>query len=114
MPETLVAILAVLKAGGAYVPIHPKYPKNRIAHILKDTAARLLLTRKSLEPSLPPADGTRRVFIDEVLKHNSDRPAPLTHPEDLAYVIYTSGSTGQPKGVAIEHRNAIAFIHWAK
>ena len=35
-------------------------------------------------------------------------------PDNLAYVIYTSGSTGQPKGVAIEHRNTVAFLHWAR
>ena len=35
-------------------------------------------------------------------------------PDNLAYVIYTSGSTGQPKGVAIEHRNTVALLHWAK
>ncbi len=111
--ETIVAILAILKAGGAYVPIDPKYPKDRIAYILKDAAAPLLLTQRSLEPSMPPENGSRRMFIDEVLQYSSDRPAPLTHPADLAYVIYTSGSTGQPKGVAIEHRNAIALISWA-
>jgi amino acid adenylation domain-containing protein len=111
--ETLVAILAILKAGGAYVPIDPKYPKDRIAYILKDAAAPLLLTQKSLAPSLPPEDGSRRIFIDDILQYSSDRPVPVTHPEDLAYVIYTSGSTGQPKGVAIEHRNTIALIHWA-
>ena len=35
-------------------------------------------------------------------------------PDNLAYVIYTSGSTGQPKGVAIEHRNTVALLYWAK
>ena len=111
--ETLVAILAILKAGGAYVPIDPKYPKDRIAYILKDAAAPLILTQKSLASSLPPENGSRRIFIDDVLQYTSDRPAAATRPEDLAYVIYTSGSTGLPKGVAIEHRNTIAFIHWA-
>src|SRR5947199_9131230 len=32
----------------------------------------------------------------------------------MAYVIYTSGSPGEPKGVAIEHRSAVAFARWAR
>lgn len=112
--ETVVAILAVLKAGGAYVPIDPKYPKDRIAYILQDASAPILLTQQSLADSLPPENGSRRIFIDDVLQYSSDRPASETVPTDLAYVIYTSGSTGLPKGVAIEHRNAIALIAWAQ
>ncbi len=111
--ETVVAILAVLKAGGAYVPIDPKYPKDRISHILQDAAAPLLLTQRSLVDALPPENGSLRFFIDDVLKYSSDRPPTVTRPADLAYVIYTSGSTGLPKGVAIEHRNVIALIGWA-
>ena len=38
----------------------------------------------------------------------------MARAHNLAYVIYTSGSTGQPKGVAIEHRSAVAFLHWVK
>ncbi len=112
--EMLVAILAVLKAGGAYVPIDPKYPKDRIAYILKDASAPVLLTQHALADSLPAEDGSKRVFIDDVLSQSADRRSFDTRPEDLAYVIYTSGSTGLPKGVAIEHRNTIALIGWAK
>lgn len=112
--ETVVAILAVLKAGGAYVPIDPKYPKDRISHILTDSAAPVLLPQQSLADSLPELSGSQRIFIDDVLEFSADRPLAATNPQDLAYVIYTSGSTGLPKGVAIEHRNAIALIGWAK
>ncbi|MEO8615082.1 MAG: amino acid adenylation domain-containing protein [Luteolibacter sp.] len=112
--EMIIAILAVLKAGGAYVPIDPKYPKDRIAYILKDASAPVLLTERSLLDSLPPEDETRRLLIDDVLATSADRCPSQTVPQDLAYVIYTSGSTGQPKGVAIEHRNAIALIGWAQ
>ena len=112
--EMIIAILAVLKAGGAYVPIDPKYPKDRIAYILKDASAPVLLTERSLVDSLPPEDETRRLFIDDVLSNVADRQPSQTVPQDLAYVIYTSGSTGQPKGVAIEHGNAIALIGWAQ
>jgi len=112
--ETLVAILAVLKAGGAYVPIDPKYPKDRIAYILEDSAAPILLTQRSLAGTLPAENTSHHLFIDDALQHSSDRPASDTMPQDLAYVIYTSGSTGRPKGVAIEHRNAIALIGWAR
>ncbi|HVJ46283.1 MAG TPA: amino acid adenylation domain-containing protein, partial [Luteolibacter sp.] len=112
--EMLVAILAVLKAGGCYVPIDPKYPADRIAYILQDSKAPLLLTTKSLDSSLPSDEATRKAFIDDCLQFSEPRVSSQTRPEDLAYVIYTSGSTGQPKGVAIEHRNTVALIDWAK
>ncbi|RYE36011.1 MAG: amino acid adenylation domain-containing protein, partial [Hyphomicrobiales bacterium] len=112
-PEMLIAILAVLKAGGAYVPIDPNYPKDRIAYILKDAAAPVLLTQRALVDTLPADTASRRIFIDDATEHSADRSVSRTNPEDLAYVIYTSGSTGLPKGVAIEHRNTIALIGWA-
>ncbi|RYD60744.1 MAG: amino acid adenylation domain-containing protein, partial [Verrucomicrobiaceae bacterium] len=112
--ETLIAILAVLKSGGAYLPIDPKYPADRIAYILNDANAPILLTQRSLVPTLPPEENSRRIFIDYALENSADRVASATQPDDLAYVIYTSGSTGLPKGVAIEHRNAIALIGWAQ
>ncbi len=112
--QTIVAILATLKAGGAYVPIDPKYPADRVAHILADSAAPILLTQRSLLKSLPPEGASKHIFIDDCLNYSADRIPSPARPEDLAYVIYTSGSTGRPKGVAIEHRNTIALIAWAK
>ncbi|HEV2852268.1 MAG TPA: amino acid adenylation domain-containing protein [Thermoanaerobaculia bacterium] len=117
--ELVVSLLAVLKAGGAYVPIDPAYPRQRVATLLTNSRAAVLLTRRSLladfADSLPPA--AVPLFVEEIAEETEDaaavpRPQPL--PGNLAYVIYTSGSTGEPKGVAIEHRSAVAFARWAR
>lgn len=121
-PELVVCLLAVLKAGGAYVPIDPNYPQQRVAFMLEDTGAPVLLTQKSLVGRLP-SGVSRAICLDEegTAKDLSARPEgnPVagkkeTKETDLAYVIFTSGSTGRPKGVALEHRNAVKFIQWAK
>jgi len=108
--EMVVGLLAVLKAGGAYVPIDPAYPPDRVAFILEDTAAPVLLTQKSLSSTLPPhsahvvcLDGLREEIITEPLTAN-------VSPDNLAYIIYTSGSTGKPKGVMVTHRNVVRLF----
>jgi amino acid adenylation domain-containing protein/FkbH-like protein len=120
--EMVAGILGTLKAGGAYVPMDPSYPKDRIAFMLNDAKASVLLTQRKQLPSLAKTDA-KVICLDEVDWESSNRES-LTWPNStrqnqsgqspLAYVIYTSGSTGQPKGVAIEHRNAVAFVSWAK
>ncbi len=117
--ELVVALLAVLKAGGAYVPIDPAYPRQRVATLLASSGAAVLLTRRSLleefGASLPPA--AVPVFLDEeeeTREISAALPATPPRSDNLAYVIYTSGSTGDPKGVAIEHRSAVAFARWAR
>ncbi|KJR63083.1 hypothetical protein VY88_23170 [Azospirillum thiophilum] len=110
-------LLAILKAGGAYVPLDPDYPADRVAYMLADSQAALVLTQRSLLPRLPVCEGLRVVALDDPaldLEHGpEDDPRPVNRAEDAAYVIYTSGSTGRPKGVVIEHRNASALIDWA-
>jgi amino acid adenylation domain-containing protein len=106
-PELVVAILAVLKAGGAYVPLDPAYPAERLAFMLADSGAPLLLTRLPLPEGLPPhAAGIVCLDADrERIEAESARaPAAGVRPDQLAYVIYTSGSTGTPKGVMVSHR----------
>ncbi len=113
----LVGILGVLKAGGAYVPLDPAYPKERLAFILQDARAPILLTQESLRGFLPDNSG-RLLCLDSdwssIHIHSQENPACRAQSSDLAYVIYTSGSTGQPKGVAIENRAAVALIFWAR
>ncbi|HEX2079726.1 MAG TPA: amino acid adenylation domain-containing protein, partial [Longimicrobium sp.] len=105
--ELVVAILAVLKAGGAYVPLDPAYPAERLAFMLADSGARLLLTRLPLPEGLPP-HAAEVVCLDadreRIEAESAQAPAAGALPENLAYVIYTSGSTGTPKGVMVPHR----------
>ncbi|MCX5661183.1 MAG: amino acid adenylation domain-containing protein [Planctomycetota bacterium] len=106
-PETIVAVLAVMKAGGAYVPLDPSYPADRLAFMMQDSKAPLLLTTSDLLPALPP-HGAKALCLDTLAAEISAQPdgrvASGVSARNLAYVIYTSGSTGKPKGVMVEHR----------
>jgi amino acid adenylation domain-containing protein len=120
--EMVVGLLGILKAGGAYVPLDPNYPRERLAFMLKDAEVDLLLTQKTiLEDGRRPVfneSGYEIVCLDKnwemIARESSQNPERRAGPKNLAYVIYTSGSTGRPKGVAIEHRNTVAMLQWAK
>ncbi|WP_277964676.1 non-ribosomal peptide synthetase [Pseudomonas sp. RIT-To-2] len=111
----VVAMLAVLKAGGGYVPLDPQYPRERLAYMLQDSCAPVLLSHSSLAPQLPASEAVRTLLLDRTaLEDFPDHdPLPWATPANLAYSIYTSGSTGHPKGVLIEHGNVSALIDWA-
>jgi amino acid adenylation domain-containing protein len=111
--EMVVGALGVLRAGGAYVPLDPAYPSERLAFMLDDAHAPVLVSSPRIAERLP---GGRRqvVLIDDPrigdLSHEA--PAVAIEPGDLAYVIYTSGSTGTPKGVEITHRGLANLVDW--
>ena len=110
--DMLVALLAVLKAGAAYVPLDPEYPPDRIALILEDVAAKVVLTQASVENRLPRGAGgvVRLDESDGEFAREEQVDLGVEVPADaLAYAVYTSGSTGRPKGVAMSHR-AIANL----
>lgn len=110
--EMVVALLGILKAGGAYVPLDLKYPKERIEFILRDAAARVLVTQRSLNFG---QDVAHPVYLDDVIPQDAASPGDVrVTPASLAYVIYTSGSTGKPKGVGIEHHSPVSFLHWIR
>ena len=112
-PELISAILGILKAGGAYVPVNPKYPRSRIAMMLEDAGAKVLLTQERMLGSLPEHH-LRTVLLDaqacEIARESADDPRVEVSPESAAYVIYTSGSTGRPKGVVVPHRAVLRLV----
>ncbi len=112
----LIALLAVLKAGGAYVPLDPDYPVERVAYMLDDSCARVLLTEQAVAATLSVPAETAVLMLDQLdlSRYPLSAPHSSVTPDNLAYVIYTSGSTGKPKGVAIAHRNVLALIDWSK
>jgi amino acid adenylation domain-containing protein len=116
--EMVVGVLGILKAGGAYVPLDPENPRERLAFILADTQARVLLTQERLLERLPGETGARVICLDadwETIAGESDRTSPArTTYENLAYVIYTSGSTGRPKAVMMPHRALVNLITFQK
>ncbi|MFC8313387.1 amino acid adenylation domain-containing protein [Gordonia sp. NPDC057258] len=122
--DSLVAIWAIVKAGAAYVPIDPEYPADRIAHMLDDSGAQLVVTTSSSWERIAESSAGSEVptlVLDAAstrtrMKHSS--PAPITdaerastiRPDQLAYIIYTSGSTGKPKGVLVPH-SGLRAVH---
>ncbi len=103
-PEMIIGIVGILKAGGAYLPIDPKYPKERIRYILKDSAAKILLTQGNLADELAFKGQIIDLNVQELYQGDDTNLLPRNSADDLAYIIYTSGSTGKPKGVMVEHR----------
>jgi len=113
--ELVVGMLGILKAGGAYVPLDPGYPAERLALMLEDTQAPVLLTQAALLGQLPRFGG-EVICLERDAARWATRPClpppGSSAPGDLAYVIYTSGSTGTPKGVMIEHRSLANHMQW--
>jgi amino acid adenylation domain-containing protein len=105
--------LGILKAGGAYVSLDPTYPKERLAFMLEDTRAPVVLAEKALLPDLP--NGAAQVVClsedwPEIVRESEENPRSDCTTENLAYVIYTSGSTGTPKGVEVPHRGVVRLL----
>jgi natural product biosynthesis luciferase-like monooxygenase protein len=110
--EMVVGLVGILKAGAAYLPLDPTYPKDRLAWMIEDTSARVLLTQDHLVGALPP-HSARVVSLNgaDLAGRCSDhnRRTGVTSG-NLAYVIFTSGTSGRPKGVMVQHRNVTNFF----
>lgn len=110
--DMVVGQLAVVKAGGAYVPLDPEYPAERLAFILEDSCARVLLTDRLRQGKLP-RHVAEVICGEEVpaLEERDDNTSNEAHADSPACVMYTSGSTGRPKGIVIPHRAITRLVH---
>ncbi|MBY8850642.1 amino acid adenylation domain-containing protein, partial [Saccharothrix sp. MB29] len=108
-PAGVAALLGVLRTGAAYLPMDPDYPADRLAYLLADSAAPVVVTERALRDRVAaPA-----VVCLEDLPDGPGTPVDVpVHPADAAYVIYTSGSTGRPKGVVVDHRGLADLCAW--
>lgn len=113
--EAVVGVLGILKAGGAYVPMDPTYPRQRLAFMLEDSGAPLLLTARPLLDRAPRG-AAETICVDggwnDLASMNPENPSSGVAADDPAYVIYTSGSSGTPKGVIAPHRASINRFSW--
>ena len=111
--DLLVAVLGTLRAGAAFVPVDPAFPAARLAHVLEDSEAIVVVCDRPL-PDVP-SDRTL-LFPDragEIAAHPATAPGVVVGPDDPAYVLYTSGTTGVPQGVVVPHRAAVNYLRWA-
>ncbi len=121
-PALVAAVVAILAAGGAYVPLDPAYPAARLAWLLADSGASVLLGDPELLAGLPPEVGAPLVLALAAARpalgpHDCGarevldaRDASGDDPGRLAYVMYTSGSTGSPKGVGVSQRAIVRLV----
>jgi amino acid adenylation domain-containing protein len=114
--EMVVGLLGILKAGGAYVPLDMQYPAERLAFMLEDTGASVLVTQQGYSERLLE-HGARVVCLDEdwekIAQESAANLQNAATGDNLVYVLYTSGSTGRPKGVMISHRGLINYLNWS-
>ncbi|HEX6042084.1 non-ribosomal peptide synthetase [Longimicrobium sp.] len=116
--ELPVAVLAVLKAGGGYVAVDPNYPADRVAYMLDDSRAAVLVTTSDVAARLPEMRTPLLLLdrdADSADADSADAYDPYDNsadPDTLCYVLYTSGSTGRPKGAALPHRALVNLLRW--
>ena len=111
--EFAVAVLGVMKAGAACLPLDPNYPQERLAYMLQDADAEVLITQEGIFQAEVPA-GCRTLILSRLTEVLSGQPRTnlesQARPNHAAYVIYTSGSTGKPRGVLLSHAGLVNYL----
>ncbi len=108
--DLVVALLGILKTGAAYLPLDPDFPPERLAFMVKDSAAKIIVAQTTLR-NLLPGNAADYVLIDTMHRTRLENfESDVSPAKQLAYLIYTSGSTGEPKGVMVEHGNLNNFM----
>ncbi|HET8661887.1 MAG TPA: amino acid adenylation domain-containing protein [Micromonosporaceae bacterium] len=111
-PELVAAQLGVLIAGAAFLPLDPAYPAARLAGLVADSGARLVVTTVESAPASAVPDGVPRLLVEKVVAAGLPALPARPGPGQAAWCVYTSGSTGAPKGVLVPHRAAVNAVRW--
>ncbi|MEU2246719.1 amino acid adenylation domain-containing protein [Streptomyces sp. NPDC019224] len=113
-PRAVVAMLAAWRAGAAYLPLDPDYPAARLAYMVADSGAGIVVTSRAAAAAEVP-EGVRTLYVedaDDTGAAGECLTVPL--PDEPAYLVYTSGSTGTPKGVLVPHRALAERVRWMR
>ncbi|MFK0243456.1 amino acid adenylation domain-containing protein [Amycolatopsis azurea] len=112
-PDLIASIIGVLKAGAAYVPLDPAYPHERLADLVADSGAELVLGTTELAHRVPYHPGRTLLLGEDIRRQDAagaSFPDIARDPDAAAYLLYTSGSTGRPKGVLVSHHNVQTLL----
>ena len=109
--DLFVAAIAIARVGGAYMALDPSYPTERLATMVQDAPARVIISARGMQDMIPASDA-QVLLIDDVPTHSGKIAVVPSRADRLCYVIYTSGSTGAPKGVAVEEAQVVNRLHW--
>ncbi len=111
--HAIIALLGIMKAGAAYLPLDPSFPTERLAFMIEDSGADILITQAGFV-GRSPVPAPRVLCIDRdslaIARESTENLSRSVNSQNLAYTIYTSGSTGKPKGVEVTHQNVVNLL----